>query len=151
MSNPSAQTPQKGGRARDPTQDFEWQNPQIVLTRVQDFSLETLGGSESKKQLRCKGHETLGLLRYVSSRMGSWKQSLEEGETWCKAATHLMSIWTCLEDADAVVPSKSAAGLPLWVFFGWDGFEIRVGKVLHSVNRGGNGRSVVFPNPGSGS
>ena len=86
---------------------FAKENPKVVLTRMHDMSLDTLGGSEGKMLLRAKAHETLCLLRYVALHMPIWQESVENGEKWAKGAALLWHLWSVLEESGPVVPAET--------------------------------------------
>ena len=79
------------------------QNPGVTITRVNDLTVEMLGGNASSAQLKCKAHETLGLLRYASASFPSWQESMQDGKLWSDAACLLMDMWTLLEHAPLIV------------------------------------------------
>ena len=96
---------------KDWYRSFEAENPNIVITRVHDLNVESLGGTESKKQLRAKAHESLGLLRYVTSQLPVWQEHLEQGPLWRQASEALMGLWQGMEHAPVkVAPDMQQVG-----------------------------------------
>ena len=92
---------------------FRQEHPETALTPVNDLTLEMLGGSETKQILKCKAHETLGLLRYLVSRLPQWKDELDDGPLWDKAALRLLRLWTNLDKCDVVLTEfQQEADLP---------------------------------------
>ena len=83
---------------------FAKDNPQVILTRIQDMNLDTLGGTESKMQLRAKAHETLCLLRYAALHMPIWKEHVDQGEVWAQGVALLWNLWQLLDESATVVP-----------------------------------------------
>ena len=86
---------------------FAIDSPSVVMTRVHDLTLEDIGGTSSTPLLRCKAHETLGLVRYLTSSLPGWAQNIENGPVWRKGSKALLKLWTLIEQSPAVVPADT--------------------------------------------
>ena len=110
--------------------------PETIVTKVHDLSLEHIG-SMNKPELKCKAHETLGLLMFLEAKMPAWKVNLEHGEAWADAAKYLLRLWTLLEASPTVIPQNTQEA----------GIDFRVGLTrLHSARLSGKiGKNVSRP------
>ena len=81
---------------------FEEQHPEILLTKVHDFSMDHI-----KTTLRAKAHETLGLLRFLADQLPGWQAHIHNGEKWAQAAKYLLKLWVSIEKMPVVVPESS--------------------------------------------
>ena len=85
---------------------FSEEHPEVNITRVHDFNLDHLGGEPSKAQLRCKAHETVGLLRYLEAHLPEWEARIANGTSWTRGARSLLRMWTLLETAEGTVAER---------------------------------------------
>ena len=89
----------------------EAQSAGIVISKVAELTLETMG-PRKKPFMRTKAHESLTLLRWLSSFCTEWKGVLPAGEAWSQAATCLMEMWTLLDTAAMQVPEQTIQDRP---------------------------------------
>ena len=92
-------------------------NPVSNLTRVQDFSRNTLGESTSGRRLRTKGAETWGVALYLLHKLESLSAAHQDDETRSlfragKALADLVELWS--RSGRVLDAATVQRGLDLW-------------------------------------
>ena len=85
---------------------FASNEPKVVLTKVHDLSLDHIG-TAAKPLLRCKAHETLGLLRFLADQLPGWQETVKDGQVWAEAGKYLLRMWLLLDQAPVIVPDHT--------------------------------------------